>query len=126
MLFRSKEEDDVNLKEELPLGEGVLEVNLGIPLVIVCTKSDVIKANEKGIYTDQALEVLYKDIRTTSLLYGAATIFTSDKAQTNIDLLYHYLMHRLYRYPLQYKPLVDERDRIFIPSGFDSLTLIKY
>ncbi len=114
------------MKEELPLGEGVLQVNLGVPLVVVCTKSDTISANEKGIFTDQALEVLNKNVRTTALLYGAATVFTSDKAQINLDLLYHYLVHRIYNFPLHYKPLVDEKDRIFIPSGFDSLTLIKF
>lgn len=119
-------DEDSALKEELPLGEGVLEVNLGIPLVIICTKSDVIQANEKGIYTDQALQVLYKTIRTSALLYGATTIFVSDKSQVNVDLLYQYLVHRLYGYPLLYKPLLDEKDRLFIPSGFDSITLIKY
>ncbi len=101
-------------------------MNLGVPLIILCTKADVVQANDKGIFTDQALEVLYKNIRTTSLLYGGSTIFTSDKAQVNLELFYHYLVHRLYGYPLKYKPLVDEKDRIFIPSGFDSLTLIKY
>lgn len=114
------------LKEELPLGEGVLEVNLGIPLIILCTKSDVIQANEKEIFTDQALEVLFKHVRTTALLYGATTMFVSEKLQINIELFYHYLVHRLYGFPVLYRPLVDEKDRLFIPSGFDSLTLIKY
>lgn len=113
------------MKEELPLGEGVLEVNLGIPLVIVCSKSDVIQANDKGIFTDKALDVLCKHIRTAALLYGATTIFVSEKSQVNVELLYHYVTHRLYGFPLQYKPSLDERDRLFIPAGFDSVTLIK-
>lgn len=116
---------DEDLKAELPLGEGVLEVNLGIPLIIVCSKSDVIQSNDKGIFTDKALDVLNKFVRTSSLLYGATTIFVSEKSQVNVDLLYHYLGHRLYGFPLQYKPSLDEKDRMFIPSGFDSLTLIK-
>lgn len=122
----SLDEKNEDLKAELPLGEGVLEVNLGIPLVVVCSKSDVIQANDKGVFTDKALEVLCKHIRTTSLLYGATTIFISEKSQVNVELLYHYLAHRLYNFPLHYGPLVDEKDRLFIPSGFDSITLIKY
>ena len=118
--------EEKSLKEELPLGEGVLQVNLGVPLIIVCTKSDVIQSNDKGIFNEQSLEVLYKNIRTTALLYGASTIFVSDKTQTNLELLYHYLVHRSYGYQFRYKPMLDEKDRIFVPSGFDSLTLIKY
>lgn len=121
----SLEETNEDLKAELPLDQGVLEVNLGIPLIIICSKSDIIQSNDKGIFTDKALEVLYKHIRNTALLYGATTIFVSEKSQVNVELLYHYLIHRLYGFQLQYKPLLDERDRLFIPSGFDSATLIK-
>ena len=49
----------------------------------------------------------------------------SDKSQINLELFYHYVMHRLYSYQFKYKPALDEKDRIFIPSGFDSLTIIK-
>lgn len=125
MKREEKLENDV-LKENLPLGEGVLEVNLGIPVIIICTKSDVIAANEKGIFNELALEVLNKNIRTTCLTYGASTMFVSDKTQINLELLYAYIVHRLYGFQLKYKPLLDEKDRIFIPSGFDTLTLIKY
>jgi len=102
-----------------------LTVNLGIPLIIVCSKSDVIQSNDKGIYTDKALDILYKHIRTTALLYAATIISTSEKSQINIELLYQYIAHRVYAFPLQYKPLLDEKNRLFIPSGFDSITLIK-
>ena len=32
----------------MPLPEGVLEVNLGIPVIIVCTKSDIMLHGEKS------------------------------------------------------------------------------
>lgn len=38
--------------------------------------------------------------------------------------MYTYLMHRFYKFPLQSKPEVTERDMIFVPSGWDSHTLI--
>jgi dynein light intermediate chain 1, cytosolic len=119
----------------LPLGEGVLTVNLGLPLIVLCTKSDLIQSNDKGIFTEHSLEALNRSVRTSALLCifrivisidGASTIFVSEKAQINIELFYHYLMHRVYDYPFKFKALVDEKERVFIPTGFDSLTLIKY
>ncbi len=60
-----------------------------------------------------------------STVDGASTIFVSERSQANLELFYHYLMHRMYGYQFKYKPLPDEKERIFIPSGFDSLTIIK-
>ena len=64
---RTGTEESTELKKELPLGEGVLTVNLRVPLVILCTKSDVILSNEKGLYSDKSLEALYRSIRTMAL-----------------------------------------------------------
>jgi GTPase SAR1 family protein len=36
-----------DLKSKIPLPEGVLKVNLGIPILIVCTKTDLINHGEK-------------------------------------------------------------------------------
>ena len=60
------------------------------------------------------------------LIDGASLLFVSDKGPINYELFYHYLMHRLYSFPFRYKAIVDEKTRIFIPSGFDSLTLIQF
>jgi hypothetical protein len=62
-------EEEKNLKNEIPLGEGVLKVNLGIPLIFLCTKCDTILLKEGGgLYTEQKLDVLYKFLRTQALL----------------------------------------------------------
>jgi len=52
----------------MELGEGVLKVNLGMPLIIICTKSDAIQNNEKAMFNEQALDVLTRHIRTSALL----------------------------------------------------------
>lgn len=122
---RRKTEEEKELKEEIELPEGVLKVNLGIPLIILLTKSDSIIQNERDSFSEQKLEVLYRHLRTTALLYGASIIFCSDKSQINTELFYHYLMNRLYQFPLKFQAISDEKERIFIPSGFDSVTLIK-
>lgn len=45
-----KEDDDdfMNLKNELPLPEGVLKVNLGVPIIVACHKVDLIGRGEKA------------------------------------------------------------------------------
>lgn len=43
----------------------------------------------------------------------------------NIDLLYSYILHRLYNFTFQYKELKDEKDKVFIPSGYDSFNIIQ-
>jgi len=36
------------LKAQMPLGEGVLSVNLGIPIIVVCHKIDMMLRGEKA------------------------------------------------------------------------------
>ena len=54
-------------------------------------------------------------------------MFTSakQKESKNLDTMYQYLNHRLYAYEFASKPQIVEKDELFIPSGFDSLTLIR-
>ena len=45
------DDDDENmeyLKSQIPLGEGVLKVNLGIPIIVVCMKADLLIRGEKA------------------------------------------------------------------------------
>lgn len=35
-------QDDIDIRLEMPLAEGVLKVNLGIPVVVVVNKVDII------------------------------------------------------------------------------------
>jgi hypothetical protein len=34
--------EDVDIRLDMPLAEGVLKVNLGIPIIVVCNKIDII------------------------------------------------------------------------------------
>lgn len=40
------------LKKELPLGEGVLTVNLGVPIIVGVTKSDMLLHGDLRSYLD--------------------------------------------------------------------------
>ncbi|KAJ1989029.1 hypothetical protein EDC05_004950 [Coemansia umbellata] len=80
----------------LPLGKGMLENNLGIPLVVVCTKSDAmsIMERERG-FKEEDFDYIQQILRAICLRYGAALIYTSTHSPTTFSTLYHYLVHRL-------------------------------
>ncbi|KAF3827066.1 hypothetical protein GH733_002552 [Mirounga leonina] len=77
----------------LPLGADTLTHNLGIPVLVVCTK----------YYSD-----------------GAALIYTSVKENKNIDLVYKYIVQKLYGFPYKIPAVVVEKDAVFIPAGWDN------
>ena len=44
-----EEEEDLDvIKSSMPLDEGVLMVNLGIPIIVVCQKADLLVRGEKA------------------------------------------------------------------------------
>uniref|UniRef100_A0A672IVN6 Dynein light intermediate chain n=1 Tax=Salarias fasciatus TaxID=181472 RepID=A0A672IVN6_SALFA len=114
---RSDEEESILL----PLGDNTLTHNLGIPVVVVCTKCDAISTLEKEHdYRDEHLDFIQSHIRRFCLQYGASLIYTSVKEMKNLDILYKYLVHRLYGFPFHCPAQVVERDAVFIPSGWDN------
>uniref|UniRef100_A0A3B5QRJ3 Dynein light intermediate chain n=1 Tax=Xiphophorus maculatus TaxID=8083 RepID=A0A3B5QRJ3_XIPMA len=114
---RSDEEEGVLL----PLGDNTLTHNLGIPVVVVCTKCDAISTLEKEHdYRDEHLDFIQSHIRHFCLQYGASLLYTSVKEMKNLDILYKYLVHRLYGFPFHCSAQVVERDAVFIPSGWDN------
>ena len=109
---------------ELPLPEGILKVNLGVPIVVVCSKADLIQHGDKKNYLEQNLDYIQKHIRDYCLQYGASVIFTSAIANLNLNVFYQYCVHRLYNFDFLFKPEIIERECLFLPAGFDSPNLI--
>lgn len=110
--------------EEAPT-EGVVSAalgcNLGIPLIVVVTRADGASALEtqKTVGWSETIEAF---VRNECLSYGAAIVYTMVQAKNmrNMDVLYDYLMHRLFDYSLSQKPCLPSRDALFVPSGFDT------
>ena len=112
--------------QDIPLPEGVLQVNLGVPIIVICCKSDLIWTVDKNRdQNERILDTVLKSLREFCITYGASLFYTSSKSSMNLNTLYDYLMHRFYGFQLQHKPQILERDQIFIPSGWDSPNLIK-
>ncbi|MEE6520284.1 hypothetical protein FKM82_018129 [Ascaphus truei] len=105
----------------LPLGEDTLTHNLGIPIVVVCTKCDAISILEKEHdYKDEHFDFIQSHIRRFCLQYGAALIYTSIKENKNIDIVYKYIVQQLYGFPFNMAAVVVEKDAVFIPAGWDN------
>ncbi|PRP85614.1 dynein light intermediate chain [Planoprotostelium fungivorum] len=108
------------------LPEGVLTENLGVSIVVVCTKTDQMAQLEKEYnYKESHFEFIQQSIRRVCIQYGAALIYSSARKDINCDLLLSYLRHRMYGTEITSKPQLMEKEAIFIPAGADSLTKIK-
>ncbi|CAH8512631.1 unnamed protein product [Dicrocoelium dendriticum] len=106
---------------ELPLDQTTLSHNLGIPMVVVVTKTDVMDTLEKeDRYTDEHFDFIQMHIRRFCLKYGAALFYVSVKENKHCDLLSRYLQSRIYGFPFTQAPYVVERDCVFVPAGWDS------
>lgn len=56
-------EEAIALKLEMPLKEGVLKVNLGIPVIYVVNKSDIVSSNNERKRYEEDSEFILKYIR---------------------------------------------------------------
>jgi dynein light intermediate chain 1 len=116
---------------DAPLPTGLLTTNIGLPIVVVCCKADVMQTQEReekdASAIDRRFEFIQQRLRSFCLKYGAALVYTAAATGSNCVLLQKYLLHRLYptQFPqFQYKAQVVERDTIFVPSGWDGMDLI--
>jgi len=68
-------EESKSLKLELPLKEGVLKINCGIPIVFIINKSDIVLSNDYRKKFEEDSEFIIKHIR--SLAIGCKTLLLS-------------------------------------------------
>ncbi|XP_025415479.1 cytoplasmic dynein 1 light intermediate chain 2-like [Sipha flava] len=107
------------------LNEGVLTKNLGLDIVVVITMTDCIKNLEINNYSEEHFDYIQCCLRKFCLQFGASLFYVSVMEDKNCDLLYKYLMHRIYRFPFKTPALIVEKDSVFVPSGWDSLKKIE-
>ena len=115
-----------DLRKEMELPEGTLETNLFIPTAIVCTKVDLIEHGEKEIKSilEKNLDFIQFTLRKYCLSYGTTLLFTSSNSNQNIELLYNYILYRLYDEDFPHTSNINDKEALFVPTGFDSLELI--
>ena len=60
-------EENLNLKLQLPLKEGILKTNIGVPLVLVVNKSDVVLQTGERKRFEEDSEFILKHLRNFAL-----------------------------------------------------------
>ncbi|CAH8650162.1 unnamed protein product [Schistosoma intercalatum] len=101
--------------------DNVLNNNLGVPLIVVVTKTDLMKIMIKeNQYSEEHFDFIQMHIRRFCLSYGAALFYVSVKEDKNCDLLNRYIRHRIYGFPFSQSAYIVEGDCIFIPAGWDN------
>jgi hypothetical protein len=61
-----------------------------------------------------ALDRVVSDTVLNAVSDGASLLYTSVKEMKNVDLLYKYLVHRLYGFPFHYPAQLVEKDTVFM------------
>ncbi|WVQ94127.1 hypothetical protein IAU59_001205 [Kwoniella sp. CBS 9459] len=95
----------------LPLGQGSLTLNsAGIPIVVVCTKADLMDSGGdeigmKGGGWEERTDWIQQVLRTVCLAYGASLFYTAPTQPTTYTLVRTYLLHRLYTIPPPLNPV---------------------
>ena len=118
-------EEEISLKLETPLKEGLLKTNIGIPIILSITKSDIVNKIEERKNFEENSDFILKHLRQIAIQYGATIIYTSIQDNINITLLYDYICNILFKFHLIHKPNLIDKDSFFIPSGYDSLDSLK-
>lgn len=75
----------------MPLPEGVLTVNLGIPIIVVVNKSDVLENSSdiKKRVLNEKQEYIQRHLRRQAIKYGGALIYTQAAVKAlNLNVLY--------------------------------------
>ena len=105
---------------ELP--EGTLVTNIFVPLMVVCSKMDLVEHGEKELKSllEQNLDFLQHSLRKFCLTYGASLAFASSNSNSNIKLIYEYILHRLYETEFAHTSNTNDKDALF--SSVSSLS----
>ena len=116
--------DDIRKEMELP--DGVLVTNLFIPTAVVCSKVDLIEHGEKDIKNilEQNIDFIQHQLRDFCIHYGSTLVFCSCNSNSNIQLIYEYILHRIYDTDFAHTSNINDKEALFVPTGFDSPELI--
>jgi len=114
-ISRNLELPDPDPDTLLPLPEGVLTRNLGLDLIVVVTKTDYMGDLERDYdYKEEHFDFIQQSVRHFCAQFGASLFYSSVKEDKNCDLLYKYLVHRIYGFPFKTPALVVEKDAVFM------------
>ncbi|EUD67888.1 hypothetical protein C922_01500 [Plasmodium inui San Antonio 1] len=106
--------------------DGLIKINMSFPILFVICKSDGYEILNNRTYQGY-IDVIIAYLRNLAVNYQAAIIFcntANNKEAKNVKLLYRYIMHRIYNFPFSDNAILDDYERVFVPSGYDDEGLI--
>lgn len=80
-------EENVSLKLQLALKEGVLKTNIGVPLVIVVNKSDIVMQTGERKRFEEDSEFILKHLRNVALNCNLTFIFIFSWCKYHLHIL---------------------------------------
>ena len=87
----------------LPLEAGVFTINIGLPVIVICNKSDATAMLENDHdYRNEHFDFIQMSLRKACLQYGAALVYSGKDKKTR-ELLLRYINHRAFGFPLAAK-----------------------
>lgn len=93
-------EETIQLKLEMPLKEGLLKVNMGIPFIFVINKSDFATSSSEKKRFEEDSEFIFKHIRkfavTCKIFYYFKMVLVLYTHQQNKALIYKFSMSILF------------------------------
>lgn len=107
--------------EMMTLDENVLKDNLGLQIIVVCTKCDLIETleNEQD-YKEEHFDYIQYQLRKFCMEIGAGLCYTSMKEDKNGEVLRKYILHQLYGFDFDQPASVVDRETVFVPAGWDT------
>eukprot|EP01068_Selenidium_serpulae_P004811 Selendium_serpulae@DN3759_c0_g1_i1.p1 len=124
--YAKRHMDDLEADQALD-PHGALMMNMGVPIVVCIAKSDTFKLLDTKLSRGH-IDVISAHVRNCCIPYGAALIYANAKTPKNtinIDLLYRYLMHRIYGFHFREPADLEGGDSLFLPSGWDTVKEIE-
>ena len=125
--FDDEELDRQNILKEMDLPEGVLVTNIFVPCMVLCSKVDLIEHGEKDIkhILEKYLDYIQVNLRKFCLAYGSSLVFGSANSNSNIQLIYEYVLSRVYDIEFAHPSNTLDKEALFIPTGLDTGELIE-
>jgi len=110
------------------LSKGTLERNIGLRILVVASKSDLVENVSNDVESEMRLEFIQRHLRSFCLSVGASCTFLSSHSGINCSLFQEYMMYRLYPdlFPTGTLTTLQNSDPkcVHIPAGVDRLDLI--
>ncbi|WFC97514.1 hypothetical protein MYAM1_000228 [Malassezia yamatoensis] len=108
-------------EEATTLPTGQLEVNLGVPIVVVLSRADYIQEllNDRRI-TEAQIDFVQQFLRTIAARYGAAILSTTTSIPSSMSAFQELMKSQLLSQHCSIDASTNDACTLFVPPGWDS------